>query len=202
MMTCMQGVGLWAFTSISARYGPNGRHVTVFLLWTGMQAGFLFLLGMWNLTLLERVLPHGFELRRMWLELYHADVAPGPLGMTQWLPLLSGILLATVGSLATGGLTGSWLAAHGTNYASYFLAGLVTISGLSNPTEWLPFVGSAFSLGQIVLLSGLWFAHLALCPYLWRWPFRQELRESWKMQRPMLGLGLATSAAGGLLMLI
>lgn len=200
MLVGMQSIGLWAFTSLAARFGPGGRHILVSSLWTGVQAGFLLLLGIWDLSILEKTLPQGFELRRMWLELYHAGTISSPQTETEFVPLVSGILLATVGSLATGGLTGCWLMTHCINYVSYFLAGLFTIAGIYNAPEWLPFSLAAISPGQVVLLFGLCLAHHALGERLWRRD--PNLSGPWPMQGPLLGLGLAISLAGGLLMLL
>ncbi len=199
MMLGMQGVGLWAFTSMAARFGPAGRHVPVFLLWTGTQVGFLALLGTWNMGVLERMLPQGFELRHMWLELYHTGDPASPLAASGWMPLAGGVLLATAGSLVTGGLTGSWIVAHSANYVAYFLTGLTTDIGWSDASGWVRLAGAAIPLGQVVLLAGLWVAHLGLSPWLWQ--HRMDPAVAWSLQRPMLGVGLTATAVGALVAL-
>jgi len=218
MMLGMQGTGLWIFTALAARYGPAGRHVSVFLWWTGTQVGFLLLLGSWNMAVLERILPHGFELRRLWLELYHAEAAfgwslipdpsplvqwlepyyagaaAGPPAAARWIPLAGRVLLATAGSLVTGGLPGSGLTAHGANYVAYFLTGLIHIVGGSDASGWVRFANAAVPWGQVVLLAGLGTTHLGLSPWLWR--RRLDPAVAWPLQKPMLGLGLAATAVG------
>ncbi len=200
MMLGMQGMGLWAFTAMASRFGPAGRHVTVFLLWIGTQIGFLMLLGIWNMGLLERLLPQGFELRRMWLALYHAETAARPLAVSGWTLLAGGALLATAGSLVTGGLTGSWLVAHSANYVAYFLAGLGTDIGWAEASGWMHFAQVAIPVGQVVLLAGLWTTHLGLSPWLWQHRLCPAM--AWPLQKPVLGLGLATTAAGVLVALL
>lgn len=194
MMLGMQGTGLWIFTALAARYGPAGRHVSVFLLWTGTQVGFLLLLGSWNMEVLERMLPQGFALRRLWLELYHTGAAAGPPAAAGWIPLAGRVLLATAGSLATGGLTGSGLTAHGANYVAYFLTGLIHDVGGSEASGWVRFADAAVSWDQIVLSAGLGATHLGLSPGLWR--HRLDPAVAWPLQKPMLGLGLAATAVG------
>ncbi len=199
MMLGMQGLGLGAFTAVAARFGPAGRHVPVFLLWIGTQVGFLLLLGAWNMAALERIMPHGFELRRMWLELFYVGTAAGPPTSSGWIPLMGGILLATIGTLVTGGFTGSWLVAHSANHTVYFGVGLIVDLGLSNASDWMHFVNVAVPWGQVLLLVGLWVVHLGLSPWLWQ--HRVKPAVSWPLQRPALGLGLAMTATGVLIAL-
>ena len=200
MMIGMQGLGLWAFTSMAAWFGPEGRHVSVFILWTSIQAGILWLLGTWSMGAVERILPHGFELRRMWLELFHTGTFARDLANSGWKPLVGAVFLATAGSLLTGGLTGSWLIVHGTNYIVFFIIGLMVDIGFSEPSHWLKFIESAIPLGQVVFLAGLWLIHLGLSPWLWQ--HRQLPEVSWRLQRPLVGLGIGAGAAGCLLLLL
>ncbi len=196
----MQGLGLWAFTSMASKFGPVGRHVSVFFLWTGIQAGLILLVGTWNMGAIERILPQGFELRRMWLELFHTGTYAGDLATSGWIPLIVAVFLATIGSLMTGGLTGSWLIVHVINYFVYFMTGLMMDIGLSEPSIWFEFAKTAVPIGQVVLLAGLWLIHLGFSPWLWQ--HRQVPAVSWRLQRPLIGSGMGVGAAGCLLFLL
>lgn len=193
-MLGMQGTALWAFTAVASLFGPHGRHVLPISIWCVVQTGFVLLLGSWNLTNLAGLLPEGFELHRGWLELHHVGSTGADLPQTQWPALAAGIALATIGSAATGGLTGSFLIAHTLNYAALF--GAFWLRQIRDPAAamGMDFILVAQPLDQVCLLLAGGMIHIGLCSLAWRRGRRPEA--VWKGRKPVLWSAAALAAVG------
>lgn len=199
MLAGLQGAGLWAFTALAAAYGPPGRHVAVCGLWLLTQVLTLLLTLSWNLSAVEHTIPGGFELHRRWLELYYTAAGPGPgIPGDRW-TLSAQVLLASIGSLATGGLTGSMVLSGATNYLALGLGVYLHDIPGKGPVPLMQYALHTIPWARAVLMAGLYGLHLSLAPWWWR---RRAVQSApWPWQRPML-LASALLAAAGLAILL
>lgn len=200
LLTGFQGVGLWLFTGLAARYGPPGRHMVLFALWILVQTLTLVLANRINPTAVEQTIPLGFAMHREWLELHYTgnglrmgSVPPG------WTLPIQG-LLGSVGSWVTGGLLGSLLLADAVNRMGLGASVLANDILANDPAGVGHFLWNVIPWGFVALMLGISSMHLSLTPWLWQWRAAEPVQ--WPLQRPLLFAGIALASLGLVLLVV
>lgn len=191
----MQGLGLASFTILASRYGPPGRHLSVFALWCVAQYLTLLLTASWNPAGVERTLPSGFEYHRQWLEAYHTTDPSTPWrAMPAWREWLR-VAWGSAGSMATGGVSGSFVFARGLNYLAFGTAVFLSDIPRGSELNVVRYVTGILPPANWFLYTGMTCVHLAVAPWWWR-PRNASEDSRWRWGRPLLLLGCALIAAG------
>ncbi len=194
LLTGFQGLGLWIFTGVAARYGPPGRHTIIFALWILIQILTLVLAHRMNPTAVEQTIPMGFALHREWLEMHYTGGGTRTGSIAHWWTLPLQGLQGSAGSLVTGGLLGSLLLAQAVNRLGLGTAVLVNDVMVRDPSGAGSFLWSVMPWEPAIFMLGICSMHLALTPRLWRQRTGEAV--TWPLQRPMLYAGIGLTVAG------
>ncbi|MCE2466449.1 MAG: hypothetical protein J4G06_00385 [Caldilineaceae bacterium] len=199
LMVSLQVIGLTAVSATAILSGGVGQQAAVTVLWLAVQAATIRAAAWIGPAAVLNAVPGGFDLRGLWLQRFHAGLEPnfgfGPDG--EAVGLLLNSLLLTLGSLLTGGLTGTFVMVEQANRAA--LAWAVLSADVAGPQA-----GNAFSLavanlrsGPALLLLGSMMAHPVFARVAWK--RGREPAEDLPVRKPLLGAsGLAM--VGGLIL--
>jgi hypothetical protein len=191
LLPLLQTLALFILLSVAVRAGDRRGALTVvglFVVGVLAAATFLTLVAPGQM---EQAIANGFEHRARFLE-WHFAGAPLPAGWSEqpavW---LAAIASATIGSLVTGGLTGTWVIVTTANLTGYQMGALWEALGmpaalLIGLTPW-----------SLLLLAGFGTLTAILADPAWR----GGLRTGWAERRRPLLAGTALAGAGLLLLI-
>lgn len=187
LMVSLQVIGLTAVSAIAILSGGIGRQAAVTVLWLAIQAATVRAAAWIGPAAVLNAVPGGFDLRGLWLQRFHAGLAPnfgfGPDGEAAGLLLDS--LLLTLGSLLTGGLTGSFVMVEQVNRAA--LAWAVFSADVAGPQAGaaLSFAVANLRSGPALFLLGSMMVHPVLARVVWK--RGREPAEDVPARKPWLG---------------
>ena len=189
-----QALVLTVFVTTPLRQGRARHAATMLALWISLQIVIMSVLS-WALPArLENAIPHGFELHAALLEwAFGAGPLPQSL-VAQPLPRLSAFVGITLGSYATGGLTGFWLLVRAANLAGFTIGSLA--ASFDGPVGLLVAL-PIWNLVRITAYGGL-VLPLAEPLLIGDW----SLGAIWKRRRNMLAVSLALLLLSVLLELV
>ena len=170
LMVSLQVIGLTAVTATAILSGGIGQQAAVTVLWLAVQAATIRAAVWVGPAAVLNAVPGGFDLRGLWLQRFHASLKPnfgfGPDG--EAVGLLLNSLLLTLGSLLTGGLTGSFVMVEQTNRAA--LAWAVFSADVVGPQAGtaLSFAVANLRSGPALLLLGSMVAHPMFARVTWK----------------------------------
>lgn len=187
LMVSLQVIGLTAVSVAAILSGGVGQQAAVTVLWLAVQAITIRAAAWIGPAAVLNAVPGGFDLRGLWLQRFHAGLEPnfgfGPDG--EAVSLLLNSLLLTLGSLLTGGLTGSFVMVEQANRTA--LAWAVFSADVAGPQA-----GTALSLavanlraGPALLLLGSMMAHPVLARVAWK--RGRQPAEDVPVRKPLLG---------------
>lgn len=199
LMVSLQVIGLTAVSATAILSGRVGQQAAVTVLWLAVQAITIRAAAWIGPATVLGAVPGGFDLRGLWLQRFHTGLEPnfgfGPDG--EAVSLLLNSLLLTLGSLLTGGLTGSFVMVEQANRAA--LAWAVFSADVAGPQA-----GTALSLavanlraGPALLLLGSMMAHPVLSRVAWK--RGRQPAEDLPVRKPLLGAS-SLAMVGGLIL--
>lgn len=199
LMVSLQVIGLTAVSATAILSGGVGHQAAVTVLWLAVQAATIRAAAWVGPAAVLNAVPGGFDLRGLWLQRFHASLKPnfgfGPNGEAAGLLLNS--LLLTLGSLLTGGLTGSFVLVEQTNQAALAWAILSADVVGSQVGAALSFAVANLRSGPALLLLGSMVAHPVCARVAWK--RGRQPADDVPARKPLLGAsGLAV--IGGLIL--
>lgn len=199
LMVSLQIIGLTAVSATAILSGGVGQQATATVLWLAVQAATVRVAAWIGPAAVLKAVPGGFDLRGLWLQRFHAGLEPnfgfGPDG--EAVGLLLNSLLLTLGSLLTGGLTGSFVMVEQANRAALAWAVFSADVAGSQAGTALSFAVANLRSGPVLLLLGSMMAHPVLARVAWK--RARQPAEDVPVRKPLLGAsGLAM--VGGLIL--
>ena len=199
LMVSLQVIGLTAVSAIAILSGGIGRQAAVTVLWLAVQAATVRAAAWVGPAAVLNAVPGGFDLRGLWLQRFHAGLAPnfgfGPDGAAAGLLLDS--LLLTLGSLLTGGLTGAFVMVEQVNRAALAWAVFSADVAGTQAASGLAFAVANLRFGPALLLLGSMMAHPVLARVAWK--RGRQPAEELPARTPLLGAS-SLAMLGGLLL--
>lgn len=202
LMVSFQVIGLTAVSATAVLSGGIGQQTAATVLWLAVQTATVRVAAWIGPAAVLNAVRGGFDLRGLWLQRFHAGLEPnfgfGPDGEAAGLLLNS--LLLTLGSLLTGGLTGSYVMVQQANQAALAWAVFDADVAGAQASPVLAFAVANLRSGPALLLLGSMVAHPVLARVAWK--RGRQSAEDLPARKPLLGASGVAIVAGLILWLL